>query len=96
MYLNDTSLAINQTPDWFIAVPRFSVACSLFIRQTIGCKLGWVGCWCAEKVDLRSRSKLYAARNKRGQKRKETPDLKPWGLWQNGLRRILDTLGQVA
>ena len=32
----------------------------------------------------------------RGQKRNETPDSKPVGRWQNGLRRILDTLGQAA
>ena len=38
----------------------------------------------------------YAARNKRGQKRNEAPDSKPLGRWQNGLRRILDTLGQAA
>jgi hypothetical protein len=32
----------------------------------------------------------------RGQKRNETPDSKPVGRWQNGFRRILDTLGQAA
>jgi hypothetical protein len=32
----------------------------------------------------------------RSQKRNETPDSKPVGRWQNGLRRILDTLGQAA
>src|ERR1035437_7967183 len=39
---------------------------------------------------------LYAARNKRGQKRKETPDSKPWGRWQSDRRRILDRRGQAA
>jgi len=39
---------------------------------------------------------LYVARNKRGQKQNGTPDSKPVGLLQDGLRRILDRRGQAA